>query len=298
MAISYFKYVFSVLIFGFNGIVARYIDMNSYEIVFMRAMIGGIFLLVVYLFSKDRTGITNKKDFFCLLISGISMGASWMFLYEAYDRIGVSLATLTYYGGPVIVIALSPWLFKEKFVWLKVLGFVAVIIGIFLINGNIVIANGDFFGVFCGIMSAITYSMMVIFNKKAKSIVGLKNSTLQLLIAFVLVALFVGFKQGFSINLTATSIVPILFLGILNTGVGCYLYFSSIGKLPSQTVAICGYVEPLISVVCSVILLSEIMTPLQIVGAILVLGGAVYAEIIGNRRSREKIPIKENGNVQ
>ena len=42
-----------------------------------------------------------------------------------------------------------------------------------------------------------------------------------------------------------SSIVPIFILGQLNTGVGCYFYFSSIGYLPVQTVAICGYLEPL-----------------------------------------------------
>lgn len=43
----------------------------------------------------------------CLIVSGIAMGTS-VFLYEAYVRIGVSIAALFYYCGPVIVMALSP----------------------------------------------------------------------------------------------------------------------------------------------------------------------------------------------
>ena len=40
------------------------------------------------------------------------MGISWLFLFEAYRRIGVSIASLGYYCGPVI--ALAPVMFHEK----------------------------------------------------------------------------------------------------------------------------------------------------------------------------------------
>lgn len=42
------------------------------------------------------------------------MGISWLFLFEAYRRIGVSIASLGYYCGPVIVMALTPVMFHEK----------------------------------------------------------------------------------------------------------------------------------------------------------------------------------------
>lgn len=67
-------------------------------------------------------------------------------------------------------------------------------------------------------------------------------------------------------------------IGLLNTGVGCYFYFSSIGKLPVQTVAICGYLEPLSAVILATIILGETMLPLQILGAILIIDGAVFGE--------------------
>jgi drug/metabolite transporter (DMT)-like permease len=70
----------------------------------------------------------NKSHFLYLVISGVAMGVSWMFLYEAYAQIGVSFATLAYYCGPVIVMILSPILFKEKMTWAKLIGFLAVLI--------------------------------------------------------------------------------------------------------------------------------------------------------------------------
>lgn len=127
-----------------------------------------------------------------MIISGIAMGTSWMFLYEAYTRIGVSIASLLYYCGPVIVMALSPLLFKEKLTTNKILGFLAVAAGVFLINKNAFDGKGDLFGIVCGLLSAIMYAFMVICNKKAKDITGLENSTLQLTIAFLAAAIFVG----------------------------------------------------------------------------------------------------------
>ena len=46
----------------------------------------------------------------------------------------------------------------------------------------------------------------------------------------------------------------------------------------------CGYLEPLSAVVFSALLLHERMTPSQIIGAVLILGGALVAECIHPRR--------------
>ncbi|MCI9448103.1 MAG: DMT family transporter [Lachnospiraceae bacterium] len=283
---AFFKYIFALLMFGSNGIVASFIDLSSQNIVLLRTLIGSILLIVLLFISGGKlTFYKHKGQFLFLAVSGIAMGTSWMFLYEAYARIGVSVSSLLYYCGPVIVMALSPLLFKEKLTANKVLGFLTVVIGVVLINGNAFDGKGDLFGITCGLLSAVMYAFMVICNKKAKDIIGLENSTLQLTIAFLTVAIFVGLKQGYTMQIAPTSIVPILILGLLNTGVGCYFYFSSIGKLRVQTVAICGYLEPLSAVIFSVIFLKETMLPLQIIGAVLIIGGAMCGELV-----KQKVP--------
>lgn len=281
---SFCKYLFALLLFGSNGVVASFIPLNSLHIVLLRTMIGSILLIALFFITGGKlTFYKHKKQFLFLTVSGIAMGASWMFLYEAYARIGVSIATLIYYCGPVIVMALSPLLFKERLTSNKIIGFIAVILGVVLINGNIFDGKADIFGIVCSLLSAVTYAFMVICNKKAKDIVGLENSTLQLFIAFLTVAVFVGLKQGYGMEITSSSILPILILGLLNTGIGCYLYFSSIGKLKVQTVAICGYLEPLSAVLFSTVILHENMLPLQIVGAVLIIGGAMIGELLHKR---------------
>ena len=282
---AYLKYILALLLFGSNGIVASYILLNSYEIVFTRTLIGSIFLIVVFFFSKEKLQCwKNKKHFGFLLLSGCAMGASWMLLYEAYSQIGVSLATLTYYFGPVIVLALSPLLFRERMSLTKILGFFAALLGTALVNGAALLRGGFSQGVLFGILSAFMYALMVIFNKKATSITGLENAVCQLCAAFAVVALFTLVQQGGRVSLTQQNIVPVLFLGIVNTGIGCYLYFSSIQQLRAQSVAIFGYLEPLSALLFSALLLHERLTLVQMLGAVLILGGAAFGEFFHRRK--------------
>ena len=279
MKTSYLKYIFALLLFGSNGIVASLIHLSSYEIVLLRTLIGSLLLIAIFFIAREKlTFYKYKTQSVFLAVSGIAMGTSWIFLYEAYDEIGVSLASLAYYCGPVIVMILSPILFGEKLTKLKVCSFLVVLVGIFLVNGTAFENGVSVWGLACGLLSAVCYSLMVMFNKKAKDITGLENSMLQLFVAFLTVAVFVGIKQGYRMQIDTQSIIPILVLGLLNTGIGCYFYFSSIGKLPVQTVAICGYLEPLSAVVFSVIFLKETMLPIQIIGAVLIIGGAMLGE--------------------
>ena len=277
---AYTKYILALLLFGTNGIVASRIALSSYEIVLLRTMIGSILLIALFLLNKGRFQFyRRKKDFLFLAISGMAMGISWMFLYEAYQQIGVSLSSLLYYCGPVIVMALSPLLFREKLTLPKIFGFALVLLGLVLVNGNIVGDTQSHWGILCGILSAVMYAFMVICNKKAVQITGMENATLQLTVSFLTVAVFVTAVKGIQVDATSADLPWILLLGLVSTGIGCYFFFSSINDLPVQTVAICGYLEPLSAVVFSVLLLKESMSLAQVIGAVLIIGGAVLGSI-------------------
>lgn len=277
---SMLKYIAALLLFGSNGIVASYISLNSYEIVMFRTLIGSLLLVVLYLITnKHFTFLNHKKSFVFLILSGISMGISWLFLYEAYRRIGVSIASLGYYCGPIIVMVISPLLFKEKLTKQKLICFLIVFEGIVLVNSNAFSESHNITGIICALMSAVMYACMVSFNKKAEEIVGIENATLQLTIAFVSVFAYVLIKQGLDISIQTSDIIPLIFLGLINTGIGCFLYFSSIVNLKVQSVAILGYLEPLSAILFSFLFLKEQLLPTQILGAMLIIGGVICSEL-------------------
>lgn len=278
---AYLKNIFSLLLFGSNGIVASYILLNSYEIVFLRTLIGSILLILLFKLSGNRfTFPKHKKDLLFITLSGIAMGTSWMFLYEAYQEIGVGIASLIYYCGPVIVMIMSPLIFKERLTTPKIIGFLIVLTGLFLINGDMSGDGTNLWGLLCGIMSAFTYFFMVTLNKQSKEITGMENSAIQLTVAFITVSVFILFKQGLFIDLSDVNWFAVLLLGVINTGIGCYWYFSSLSILPVQSVAVLGYLEALSAVVFSALFLSEKMSAIQIAGAICIIGGAMIGELV------------------
>lgn len=271
------NYILGLLLFGLNGIVASQISLSSGSIVFFRTLIGSVLLITVFLISGGRFQFLsiNKIHLAFVVGSGIAMGVSWMFLYEAYQRIGVGLASLIYYTGPVFVVLISPVLFREKLTSRKILCFVFVLTGMILTNLSQLQGGGDTIGFLCGIGSAVLYAFMVILNKKAETITDMKNAAIQLTVSFLTVTLFMLFRQGITVPSGGAQWCWMFLLGFINTGVGCYLYFSSIGYLPVQTVSILGYLEPLSALLFSVIILEESFSFVQIIGAILILGGAV-----------------------
>lgn len=82
-------------------------------------------------------------------------------LFPAYSHIGVSLSSLLYYCGPVIVMLLSPALFCKKLTLQRICGFVLVLAGILCVNGAAGSGSLDFTGILCGARSAVFYAAMV-----------------------------------------------------------------------------------------------------------------------------------------
>lgn len=105
----YLTYFLALLLFGSNGIVASYISLNSYEIVLLRSLLGSAMLIAIFVLTgRKLTALQNKKDLLFIALSGVAMAADWLFLFEAYAQIGVSLGMLINYCGPAIV-----WRFRR-----------------------------------------------------------------------------------------------------------------------------------------------------------------------------------------
>ncbi len=279
MSVLYLKYLISLFLLASNGIVASFITIPSYEIAFFRLLIALAFLAIVFFSSKNKKLCRHKlKDYFYLLCSGMTMGFSGLLIYEAFQLVGVGIATLICNFGPAIIMILSPLVFKEAFTSRRIIAFAIVFAGEILLNVISATSGASLLGLFYAVMSAVFYAMMVIFNKKVKAIRGLEKSVYQYMAAFLSVAVFVLSRYGLSLDMGLQNWLLLLLLGIVNTGIGGYLFFASIERLPVQTVAILSYLDPLFAVILAAIILNEKMTPLNILGAVMILGGAVYGE--------------------
>ena len=281
------KYLLALLLFGSNGFVASFISLTSYETVMTRSVLGSVLLIALYFLTGHRLDfLRHKRDLAFIALSGIAMAADWLFLFEAYTRIGVSLSILINYFGPAIVIALSPLVLQERIQPRKVAALAAAIVGVVLVSGSAAVEGLNLWGLACAILSAASYAAMVLANKKAERVTGMDNSLVQLFVTMLTVVLFVGAKQGLYIPVKTGELLPILWLGLVNTGVGCYFYFSSIGRISAQSVGVLGYLEPLSGVLLASLLLGEQMTALQAAGAVLIIGGALFGELAKPKKGR------------
>ena len=219
------------------------------------------------------------------------MAADWLLIFEAYSRIGVSLGMIINYCGPVVVILFSAFIFKEKITVKTIFALGFARSGAILISWQGATSGIDKLGLILAALSAFAYAAMVIFNKLSKEIKGTENATIQLLSTMVIVTVYVALKHGLHFVIPSKSIFPVLWIGLLNTGLGCYFYFSSLSSLPAQTVAVFGYLEPLSAVFFSVLILQERMLLLQIIGSTLILIGTILLNI------RTHKPLDQNRSI-
>ena len=278
--INLILYLISLVIMGSNGIVASFINLTSLEIILMRTTIGSAVLIAACIIHKEKFAcLHDKHDALLLLLSGLTLGGGWIFLFEAYRTIGVSISTLLYYLGPIIAMLLSPLFFNEELTKVKLIGAAIVFIGVLLLNGNIAGNPSKTYGIFCGFMSGVFYAVTVILNKKVRNATGMENTTCQLVASFFLVFTFLMATTGIHIKITGTEWIPVLWIGLLNTGLSCFFYYSTITKLPMSTVAILSYLDPVSAVILSALILHESLSFIQIIGVILVIGGAAFSQL-------------------
>ncbi len=206
------------------------------------------------------------------------MGISCIFLYEAYVHIGVGLSSMLYYCGPAIAMFLSPFIFGERFTAAGTLGFAIVAMGALLICSDSVGGTMDAFGYALGIGFAVAHAVMVIAGKSVTEVSGPENSSLQLILAFASVLAYSLAVGSLPTEVDPSDWLPIMALGILNTGFRCLLYFATIPKLKAQTISVWGYLGPLSALVTGTIVLGESMGGLQWAGTMLVLAATLGAD--------------------
>ena len=71
-------------------------------------------------------------------------------------------------------------------------------------------------------------------------------------------------------------------VGLLHTGITYCMYFTSLKELKGQQVAILSYLDPLVAVLVSVLVLHEKMNFMQLLGGILILGFTFLNEYTEN----------------
>ncbi len=282
--------VIAMTLFGTLGMFTRFIDLPASIIVVCRGFIGGLFLLLIIYATGSRV---NKDDIygnmFTLICSGVCLGINWLFLFEAFKSIEISVANVLNYMTPAIVILISPLVFKIKLTTTKLACALVALLGLVMVTG---ILDGhsieaNYYGLSCGIMAAVFYTGLVIFNKKLRSIGSYDRTFVQLIIAAAIVLVYSLFTVDFGeLVFDMDTILLIIFVAIFPTAISFTLYFGSLAYLDAPTSSIYTYMEPLVGIMLGVLVFDENLGPIGWLGAALILGSTFLAEVLEKRRLR------------
>ena len=276
------RLIIAMMIFGTVGVFVKNIPLASGEIALFRAVIATVAILLYQLIrQKNMNYLQIKSDLPWLLASGVAMGFNWIFLFEAYRYTSISLATLSYYFAPILVMLLCPFLFKEKLNLKQICCFVVATIGLVLIIG---VSSGEaenhLLGICFGLAAASLYATVILLNKFVKKVDGVERTLLQFFAAILVLCPYVYMTSGIHINtLDFIGLTNMIILGLVHTGFAYCLYLASIKSLTGQKVAILSYIDPFIAILISVAILHEPMQGLQVVGGILILGSTLWSEL-------------------
>lgn len=277
----------AMIIFGTLGLFTRNIAVSSGELALYRAILAAILISGYLLIKKQKIDVKAiKKELILLLLSGMAMGINWILLFEAYKYTTISAATLSYYFAPVIVTAVCPIIFREKLTKIQIICFVMSTVGLILITGigNVGESGTDFIGILFGLGAAAFYATVILLNKFIKNVAGIHRTLMQFLAAILILVPYVVVTSGCTLEkLDGKGWICLLVVGLVHTGITYCLYFSALKELKGQEAAILSYIDPLVAVMISVLVLGEKMTILQLVGGICILGFTLWNELSGEK---------------
>ena len=282
----------SMFIFGTIGIFVRHIPLPSSMIALVRGFVGAFFvLLFVYLKKSKPDKAAIKKNFVVLALSGAFIGINWILLFESYNYTTVATATICYYMEPIFVILASPFLLKEKLTVKKAVCATFALLGMVFVSGVLqtgIPALSEAKGILYGLGAACFYASVVLMNKKITEINAYDKTIMQLGMGAIVLSPYVMLTQDF--GTATTSMTPslwalLLFVGLVHTGVAYALYFDSMKELKAQTLAIFSYIDPIVAIILSALLLKENMGIYGVIGAVLVLGSTFISEMPEKERN-------------
>ena len=276
------KYTTAVILYGTIGMFLRYVSLPSEVTAMCRGILGSLFILLFRTLTRHPIDMDAvKANAKWLVLSGISLGLNWIFLFAAYMTTTVAIASICNYMAPIFVICLTPLLLKEPLDRAKLPYVGLAFLGVLLVS-NPSGEGANLTGVLLGLTAALCFTAIVIFNRKLTDINSYDKSIVQLALSAVTILPYALIHNHGTIPLPAgNALWIVLMLGIVHTGFAYCLYFSGLKNLPVQTIAVLGYLEPVVSVLCSVLFLRETMGITGWIGTVLVIGSALLGELHG-----------------
>ena len=258
----------AVLLFGLAGLFAKWIHLPAIAITFGRVVFSSAALGLYMLVRRQSFRIEKKKDMFLLLSAGAVLALHWWSFLESIQLSTVAIGTITFSSFPLFLTFLEPAVFHQKAQERNILAAVIILIGVLVTIPEFSFENHMFLGILCGMVSALSYAVLTIINK---STAGRTGSTLTAFYEQATAAvILLPFMAGIRVQPSYSDIGLLMFLGVVTTALAHTLFISSLKTLPAQLAGICSSLETVYGILFAMLLLKEIPTVREIIGALII----------------------------
>lgn len=282
---------FTVLIWGFTGVLGGLIETSALQLVWYRVLIAAITLFLYLFFTKKQIAVP-KKDLFKFMGVGILVGLHWIFFFHAIKISTVSVTLVTLSALTLFTAILEPLLNKKK------ISISDVIIGVVIILGIYLIFKFEFQywkGIVFGLLAAACAAVFSILNGKM-----VKTSSPTIITFYEMIGAWIGvsvimlFTNQFNhaMLLSYSDILYLLLLGSICTALAYVLGVAVMKELSAFTVALTTNLEPVYGIVLAMLIIGqkEQMSNGFYMGAIIVLGAVFVYPVVKTRiQNRRRI---------
>lgn len=284
---------FTVLIWGFTGVLGELITISAMPLVWYRVGIAAIALLI-YFKIKGKSVRVPKRDVLKFLGVGLIVGLHWVTFFHAIKVSTVSVALVTLSSATLFTAILEPLFTKRPISIADIVVGLIIIIGLYLIfTFEFQYMEGIAYGVFC----AFCASIFSIFNAQLVK----KNSAsvitfYEMIGAFVGVSLVMWIRGAFTAELilSLSDWMYLLLLGVVCTAVAYVLAVAVMREVTAFTVALATNMEPIYGIIIAILIFGnkETMSTGFYIGAVVVLGAVFLYPYLKRKWSQRKaIPI-------
>ncbi len=268
------------IFFSLGGTLIKLVPWEAMSISAGRAMIAAVMLLI-YMRLRRHKIVLNKA----VVIGGCAIGFSSI-LYVVSNKLTTAAnAILIQYTAPVFIIFYIWLLFKEKPTKLDIAATVIISLGeiCFFIDS---LSVGGMLGNVLALLGGAIYAVVFMMKRFDGA------DTLSSVLIGCLICSVAGFPWLISeTEFTPVTIGGILAIGIVQYGLGYICMAEGLMGTPPLTASLISMVEPIINPILAALVLGELLTPMALVGASVVILSVLLYNIAQDRMKR----VRDNG---
>lgn len=267
----------AVLLFGLAGLFAKWIRLPAIAITFGRVLFSSLALGLYLLLRRQSVRVARPGDRLLLAAAGGILALHWWAFLQSIQLSSVAIGTITFSSFPLFVTFLEPLLFRQKLERRNVFIALLILIGVLITVPEFSLDNHVFAGILIGMLSALAYAVLTLINKKlAGSLSGTVTAFWeQASAALVLLPLMLTVQ----VRPTLPDLALLLGLGVITTALAHTLFISSLKTLPAQLAGVCSSLETVYGILFALLLLGEIPTLREILGAVIIVGAVIAAQL-------------------